>query len=180
MSSFTIPIDNRHCFTQRFSPTGFILNASDLQLLSPNRSALAFRLKPIRSVQSQAENLVFPLDEYLSPSVVNFTFSLTTVRVIHNRTMCAMKKAGVLSILFVVVLLAVAVLAEAQQPKKVPRIGYLARCSCSTDLGPHRGIPARSARAWLHRGENIVIEYRYAEGKLDRLPGLRPSCASQG
>src|SRR6266498_929886 len=38
---------------------------------------------------------------------------------------CAMKKARVLSILFVVVLLAVAVMAEAQQPKKVHRIGYL-------------------------------------------------------
>jgi hypothetical protein len=25
----TIPIDKRHCFAQRFSPTGFILNASD-------------------------------------------------------------------------------------------------------------------------------------------------------
>jgi len=25
----TIPIDNRHCFTQHFSPTGFILNALD-------------------------------------------------------------------------------------------------------------------------------------------------------
>jgi ABC-type uncharacterized transport system substrate-binding protein len=37
-----------------------------------------------------------------------------------------MKKAGVLSILFVVALLAVAVIGEAQQPKKVPRIGYLA------------------------------------------------------
>ena len=28
-SRVTIPINNRHCFTQRFSPTGFILNASD-------------------------------------------------------------------------------------------------------------------------------------------------------
>jgi hypothetical protein len=36
-----------------------------------------------------------------------------------------MKKAAVFSILFVVVLLAVAVIAEAQQPKKVFRIGYL-------------------------------------------------------
>jgi len=36
-----------------------------------------------------------------------------------------MRKAGVLSTLLVVVLLAVAVIAEAQQPKKVPRIGYL-------------------------------------------------------
>jgi len=36
-----------------------------------------------------------------------------------------MKKAGAVSILFVVVLLAVGVIVEAQQPKKVPRIGYL-------------------------------------------------------
>ena len=36
-----------------------------------------------------------------------------------------MKKAASLSILFVVVLLAVAVIAQAQQPKKVSRIGYL-------------------------------------------------------
>jgi hypothetical protein len=37
-----------------------------------------------------------------------------------------MKRAAVPSILVVVVLLAVGVIAEAQQPKKVPRIGYLA------------------------------------------------------
>ena len=36
-----------------------------------------------------------------------------------------MKKAAVPSILIAVVLLTVAVIAEAQQPKKVPRIGYL-------------------------------------------------------
>jgi hypothetical protein len=39
--------------------------------------------------------------------------------------MCAMKKAGVVSILVVVALLAVAVIAEAQQVK-IPWIGYLA------------------------------------------------------
>jgi hypothetical protein len=33
----TIPIDTRHCFTQRFSPTGFIPNALDSKLLSPKR-----------------------------------------------------------------------------------------------------------------------------------------------
>ncbi len=36
------------------------------------------------------------------------------------------EESCVLSILFAVVLLAVAVMAEAQQPKKVPRIGFLA------------------------------------------------------
>jgi hypothetical protein len=38
---------------------------------------------------------------------------------------CSMKRAGVLSILFVLVLLALGVIAEAQQPTKVPGIGYL-------------------------------------------------------
>jgi hypothetical protein len=36
-----------------------------------------------------------------------------------------MKKAGFLAILFVVLLLAVAVIAEAQQPTKVPRLGFI-------------------------------------------------------
>ena len=38
-----------------------------------------------------------------------------------------MKRAAVPSILVVVVLLAVGVIAEAQQPKKISRIGYLSR-----------------------------------------------------
>ena len=42
-----------------------------------------------------------------------------------------MKKAAVPSILVAVVLLAVAVIAEAQQPKKVPRIGYLSASDAS-------------------------------------------------
>src|SRR5882672_11327673 len=86
--------------------------------------------------------------------------------------MCAMRKAGVLSILFVVVLLAVAVIAEAQQPSKVPKIGFL--------VGPSRSFCAsrmESLQQGLHslgyiEGKNIVIEYRYAEGKADRLPTL--------
>ena len=42
-----------------------------------------------------------------------------------------MKKAAALSILVAVVMLAVAVMAEAQQPKKVPRIGFLGGSSAS-------------------------------------------------
>ena len=83
-----------------------------------------------------------------------------------------MKKAAVRSILIAVVLLALGVIAEAQQPKKVPRLGYLGA-----------GDPAReSARAEAIRlalrglgyieGQNIASEYRYAEGKQDRLPEL--------
>ena len=43
-----------------------------------------------------------------------------------------MKKVGLSSILIVVVLLAVGVIADAQQPTKVPRIGFLATVSAST------------------------------------------------
>jgi putative ABC transport system substrate-binding protein len=124
-----------------------------------------------RSVQSQAKNLIFPLDEYLSPSVVNFTFLYYRPRDTY-RTMCAMRKA-VLTIFYVVVLLAVAVIADAQQPARVPRIGIL-----SPDNPVHSDAETLDAfRAGLRNlgyveGKNINIEYRYAEWKFDRLPGL--------
>jgi ABC-type uncharacterized transport system substrate-binding protein len=83
-----------------------------------------------------------------------------------------MKKVGVLSILFVVVLLAVAVIAEAQQTGKVPRIGYLSPTSPS--VSPTRIEAFRHGLRELGyvEGKNIVIDYRYAEGKFDRLPAL--------
>jgi putative ABC transport system substrate-binding protein len=62
--------------------------------------------------------------------------------------------------------------AEAQQPKKIPRIGYLTAASLSAI--PHRIEAFRQGLRELRyvEGKNIVIEYRYAEGKLDRLPAL--------
>ena len=82
---------------------------------------------------------------------------------------CAMRKASVLSILFVVVMLAVAVIAEAQQPKKVPRIGFLS----GTSTNPRREAFGRGLRELGYvEGKNIVIEWRYAEGKFNRLPEL--------
>ena len=49
---------------------------------------------------------------------------------------------------------------EAQQATKVPRIGFLRVLAFrSTDVGPYRGISARSARARLYRGEEHRIEY---------------------
>jgi putative ABC transport system substrate-binding protein len=60
--------------------------------------------------------------------------------------------------------------AEAQQPKKVPRIGYMHSGSKldATDEAFQQGL--RDA-GYLERN-NIVIEYRYAEGKPDRFPDL--------
>ena len=83
-----------------------------------------------------------------------------------------MKKAAVPSILVAVVLLAVAVIAEAQQPKKVPRIGYLSSHDPASES--IRSEPIRAALRDLGyiEGQNIAIEYRYSEGKRDRAPEL--------
>jgi putative ABC transport system substrate-binding protein len=83
-----------------------------------------------------------------------------------------MKRAAVRSILIAVVLLAVAVIAEAQQPKKVPRIGYLSSSDPATESS--RSEPIRQALRELGyiEGQNIATEYRYSEGKNDRLPEL--------
>ena len=85
---------------------------------------------------------------------------------------CAMRKAGVLSILFVVVLLAVAVIAEAQQPKKIPRIGYLVGGDPASESTRAEAIRLALRELGYIEGQNIVIEYRYAEGKLDRFSDL--------
>ena len=64
-----------------------------------------------------------------------------------------MKKAAVPSILVVVVLLAVAVPTEAQQPKKVHRIGYLSLTGIPNELRVDSFAPWGFAPAWVLRGE---------------------------
>jgi len=84
-----------------------------------------------------------------------------------------MKKAGVLSIPFVVVLLAVAVLAEAQPQAKIPRIGYVSGTGDSSNPGPYVEALRQGLRDLGYvEGKNIVIEYRGAEGKSERMPSL--------
>ena len=82
--------------------------------------------------------------------------------------MYTMKKAGLLSILFVVVLLAVAVIAEAQQPKKIPRIGYLSTNDPAGESARAEAIRLALRELGYIEGQNIAFEYRYAEGKRGR------------
>ena len=84
----------------------------------------------------------------------------------------AMKKAGVSSILFVLILFAGGIIAEAQQPKKVPRLGYLSPFDPASDSDRAEGIRLALRELGYIEGQNIAIEYRYAEGKLDRFPEL--------
>ena len=83
-----------------------------------------------------------------------------------------MKRAAVPSILVVVVLLAVGVIADAQQPKKVPRIGYLSAIDPATESTRAETIRRGLRERGYIEGQNIAIEYRYAEGKQDRAPEL--------
>jgi putative tryptophan/tyrosine transport system substrate-binding protein len=77
-----------------------------------------------------------------------------------------MRKAGFVSILLAVVTLAVAVIAEAQQPTKIPRIGYLG--SSASNSARIEAFRQGLRELGYVEGKNIVIEYRYAEGKPDR------------
>ena len=83
-----------------------------------------------------------------------------------------MKKAAVPLILVAVVLLALGVTTEAQQPTKVPRIGLLGGVSPSTSSDRIEAFRQGLRELGYVEGKNIVIESRYAEGKLDRLPVL--------
>src|SRR5262245_29157969 len=62
--------------------------------------------------------------------------------------------------------------ADAQQAGKVPRIGFLSLTSPS-DRPPLLDAFRQGLRevGWVE-GQNIVIDYRYAEGRVDRLPDL--------
>ncbi len=61
---------------------------------------------------------------------------------------------------------------EPEQPKKVPRIGYLSQFNPSGESGRAEGIRLALRERGQIEGQNIAIEYRYADGKLDRFAEL--------
>jgi putative ABC transport system substrate-binding protein len=76
------------------------------------------------------------------------------------------------AILLCAMLCAVCLPAEAQQPKKVPRIGYLSALDPATESARSEAIRLALRERGYIEGQNIAIEYRYTEGKTDRLPEL--------
>jgi putative ABC transport system substrate-binding protein len=71
-----------------------------------------------------------------------------------------------------VMLLALSFPAEAQQPGKVYRLGYLSAQSPSAESSVLDTFRHALRDLGYMDGNNLVIEYRFAEGKLDRLPDL--------
>ena len=62
--------------------------------------------------------------------------------------------------------------AQAQQAKKTSRIGYLSAGDPSNESARAEAIRLALRELGYIEGQNLAIEYRYAEGKVDRLPEL--------
>jgi putative ABC transport system substrate-binding protein len=86
-----------------------------------------------------------------------------------------MMHLGALALALVLALLAAPPAADAQQAAKVPRIGLLSGTSPPTSAAPSPPLEAFRQRlrdlGWVE-GQNVMIEGRWAEGKLERLPGM--------
>jgi putative tryptophan/tyrosine transport system substrate-binding protein len=63
-------------------------------------------------------------------------------------------------------------LADAQQPKKIPLIGYLSVRDPAGESTRSEAIRLALREFGYIEGQNIAIEYRYGEGKRDRYPEL--------
>jgi putative ABC transport system substrate-binding protein len=74
--------------------------------------------------------------------------------------------------LLISVLLATVSAAAAQQPAKIPRIGFLIASSPSAITPRVEAFRQGLRELGYAEGKNIVIEFRFAEGKIDRLPDL--------
>src|SRR6266481_1060770 len=80
-----------------------------------------------------------------------------------------MKKAAVPSILVAVVLLALGVIAEAQQTGKIFRIGFLDTSTASGSAVLMDAFRQEMRKLGWIEGKNVAIEYRFAEQKPERL-----------
>jgi putative ABC transport system substrate-binding protein len=66
---------------------------------------------------------------------------------------------------------------NAQQLNRVPRVGFLSGLSASAISTRLEAFRDGLDEAGYREGKNIAIEYRWADGKLNRLPGLAAELA---
>ena len=83
-----------------------------------------------------------------------------------------MAQHSVLALALCAMLFALCSPTDAQQPTKIVRIGYLGANSLSINLDRPEAFRQGLRELGYIEGKNIVIEWRSAEGKQDRLPAL--------
>jgi putative ABC transport system substrate-binding protein len=83
-----------------------------------------------------------------------------------------LKKVGWSSILVAALVLALGEMAEAQQPTKAPRIGFLGATSSSPVSARTEAFRQRLRELGYVEGKNIVIEARYTDARPEKLPDL--------
>lgn len=88
-----------------------------------------------------------------------------------------MNNKKIVGFLLGAMLLAISFSAEAQQTKKVPRVGFLSVGSATSMSARVEAFRRGLREQGYVEGQNIVVEYRYAEDKLDRLRELAAELA---
>ena len=87
-----------------------------------------------------------------------------------RRSILNLRPAGVIAVALAFALFAA--VTSAQQPKKVPLMGYLSTLQPTSESARAEGIRLALRELGYIEEQNIAIEYRYAEGRLDRVPEL--------
>ena len=83
-----------------------------------------------------------------------------------------MKRGGWSSTLVAAGLVTLAAVANGQQPKKILRLGYISSIDPATESARAEAIRLALRERGYIEGQNIAIDFRYAEGKLERPPEL--------
>jgi putative ABC transport system substrate-binding protein len=81
-------------------------------------------------------------------------------------------KKKIMRLTLCAILFALCSFAEAQQPKTIYRMGYLSSLSSSSESTRAEAIRLALRELGYIEGQNIAIESRYGEGKLNRAPEL--------
>ena len=74
--------------------------------------------------------------------------------------------------LITAILLALAHPADPQQPKKIPRVGFLTGIDQPTGYNRYQEFRRSLRELGYVEGQNLAIEYRWAEGAFERLPTM--------
>ena len=90
----------------------------------------------------------------------------------RHKTTATSKKAKVLGFALSALLSMLCVSAEAQQPTKIPRIGYVAPLSSTSESARIEAFKQGLRDLGYIEGKNILVEYRHADGKPDSIPAL--------